>query len=267
MGRGGNNQSLQTTVNAGVAINDHFSDEKLLVEQLLNQAPFEDKDIALVSLTGSKAHGLAHPESDTDLRGIYLASFNDLLGIKKPADSLEGNRQENDIVVYELAKFANLASKANPSVLEFLWSPVLQNSESGETIIANRNIFLSQLARKTYSGFIFQQLKDIERFEKRFEEGELDEAEYRKKRAKRARHLVRLSEQGVHLLKDQEMIVQVQDLTAIQKAETATLEELQAMLSETENTLKKSPSPLPEQPDWEAINQLIVDLRLLHRSQ
>jgi predicted nucleotidyltransferase len=258
MGRGKNNNQLLNDDNCS----NFFVKERDLAIRLLNKEPFKNKNVALMALAGSKAYGLANDNSDTDLRGIYLADKNDFLGIRKPEENLENSVEDNDALVYELAKFANLASKANPAVLEMLWSPTLVSSKIGQKIIASRRIFLSQMARKTYSGFAFQQLKDLERFEKRFLNNEIKEDEYYRKRAKRARHLLRLSEQGINLLKEQEIVVQVKDRQAIKEAEQASLTELKELFAEKDALFKEMPSDLPEKPDLNKINQLVIDLRL-----
>ena len=71
---------------------------------------------------GSKAFGLASEDSDDDLRGIYLPPARLHWSLRRLPEQLEFTEQERDEVYWELEKFLRLALKANPNVLETLWT-------------------------------------------------------------------------------------------------------------------------------------------------
>ena len=71
---------------------------------------------------GSKAFGLASDNSDDDLRGIYLPPARLNWSLRRLPEQLEFADEDRHEVYWELEKFLRLALKANPSVLETLWT-------------------------------------------------------------------------------------------------------------------------------------------------
>src|SRR4051794_29128156 len=75
---------------------------------------------------GSRAYGLEHDASDTDLRGVYLppaALHWSLYGVPEQID--DPQTQET---YWEFQKFLVLALKANPNVLECLYTPLVEHA-------------------------------------------------------------------------------------------------------------------------------------------
>lgn len=125
-----------------------------------------EKHTIFKALTGSRAYGLATPESDYDYRGVAIPSKPYFFGF---ADSFEqyptkDDKEERDIIIYDVRKFFRLAMQCNPNVLELLWAPercILVLTALGELLLAHRNIFLSTKVKETFSGYAFDQLKRI----------------------------------------------------------------------------------------------------------
>ncbi len=72
------------------------------------------------TVSGSRAFGTHHENSDTDLRGIFVAPPSFLLGletIKQVGDA------RGDVVYYEIGRFIELLLVNNPNLLELLYSP------------------------------------------------------------------------------------------------------------------------------------------------
>ena len=69
-----------------------------------------------------------------------------------------------DTVVYDIRKFMKLAGDCNPNIIEVLYTDpkhrVLETDFSN-TLIENRDLFLSAKAKFTFSGYAFAQLKRI----------------------------------------------------------------------------------------------------------
>lgn len=102
---------------------------------------------------GSKAFGLASDDSDDDLRGIFLPPARLHWSLRRLPEQLEFADQERNEVYWELEKFLRLALKANPNVLETLWTPlVLLADETAQELRLMRQAFLSKHVYKTYSG-------------------------------------------------------------------------------------------------------------------
>ncbi|MEM6738311.1 MAG: nucleotidyltransferase domain-containing protein [Bacteroidota bacterium] len=79
------------------------------------------KDIIVFEcLSGSQAYGLATPESDVDIKGVFVLPEDDYLGLNYVG---QVSNETNDIVYYELGRFVELLSKSNPNILELLYTP------------------------------------------------------------------------------------------------------------------------------------------------
>lgn len=115
-----------------------------------------------VTRHGSHAYGTSTPESDLDLRGVAVAPRSYYLGFK---DRFEQAVQHTpDLTIFELRKFVSLASECNPNVIEILFTDQedrLLLTPLGERLIRGRNLFLSQRAKHTFSGYAVSQLKRI----------------------------------------------------------------------------------------------------------
>lgn len=117
----------------------------------------EQNAILLECISGSKAYGLDTPASDTDIKGVFIASQADLYGLGYIPQI---SNESNDVVFYELGRFIELLLKNNPAVLELLFTPK-------DSIIYRHPImkmlepvqFLSKLCQKTFAGYAMSQIK------------------------------------------------------------------------------------------------------------
>ena len=83
---------------------------------------FYDAEPLYVTRYGSHAFGLATPESDLDLRGIFVAPLDHYLGFQPRVEHVQNDDREIEIFYFEITKFFRLAADANPSVLEILFT-------------------------------------------------------------------------------------------------------------------------------------------------
>lgn len=114
-------------------------------------------------IAGSRLYGTARPDSDIDIRGVCLAPVETLLGL---SEFKQYQKEGEDWTIYELRRFCILALGANPNIFDLLMAPkeAWQIFDSRwETIYENRQAFLSQKARHTFSGYAVSQLKRIQR--------------------------------------------------------------------------------------------------------
>jgi predicted nucleotidyltransferase len=64
---------------------------------------------------------------------------------------------------WELQKFLIMALKANPNILECLYSPMVEKvTELGKELLLIREAFLSQMIFQTFNGYAMSQFKKIE---------------------------------------------------------------------------------------------------------
>ena len=75
-------------------------------------------------VVGSQAYGLERDSSDVDRRGIYLAPAELEWSLYGVPEQLEN--AETEECYWELKKFMVLALKANPNILECLYTPLVE---------------------------------------------------------------------------------------------------------------------------------------------
>lgn len=110
---------------------------------------------------GSQCYGLARAGSDLDLKGIIVGPKHWYLG---HTDSPEQVEHSGDHVHYELRKFLRLAAKANPTVLELLFTDPADHrvrTKAIEPVMDFRERFLTKQVADTFGGYAVGQLKRI----------------------------------------------------------------------------------------------------------
>jgi len=125
------------------------------------------------TVAGSQLYGTSTPESDYDVRGVCHQTIESLIGMQ-PFGQYQDEKQ--DITIFGLNKFCNLAADCNPNIIEILFSPTsgptcLLSTVEWEILQAIRPAFLSRKARHTFSGYAFSQLERIERHHRWMVEG------------------------------------------------------------------------------------------------
>ncbi len=211
----------------------------------------------LECVMGSKAYGLDTPESDTDMRSVFVAPTMDVLSLNhKPKDTIQTN--DPDRCDQEVEKFITLALANNPTILEMLWVPEYTTlTEEGRLLVDNRNIFLSKRVLQTFGGYAIQQMKRLEaRGDGSFS------SDTRKRTAKYARHVFRLIQQGRELLETGNLTVRVNNREEIFALGEMEPEEMQAKFEQALEGFNETKTSLPQFPDIEKANQILLDIRL-----
>jgi predicted nucleotidyltransferase len=204
---------------------------------------------------GSQAYGLADTESDVDRRGIYLPPADLQWSLYGAPEQLENDDAQE--AYWELQKFFVLALKANPNVLECLYTPLVEKATPlAEELLAMRSIFLSRMVYQTYNGYVMSQFKKIQ-------------ADIRNKgqvKWKHVMHLIRLLLSGIAVLRDGFVPVRVDEhrdrLLAIRRAEVPwdDVESWRLNLHQEFNRAFET-TKLPERPDYERANAFLVSAR------
>jgi predicted nucleotidyltransferase len=203
---------------------------------------------------GSRAFGLASDDSDTDIRGIYLPPARLHWSLFKLPEQLEFADAAQDEVYWELEKLLKLALKANPNVLETLWTPlVLQADEVAQRLRALRDVFLTRFLYKTYSGYVLSQFRRMANAH----------ARTGKYKAKHAMHLIRLLYSGIEALRSGQIRIDVaehrDELLAI-KAGTLSFDEARDRALELDRQFQQAyqQTALPEQPDYRRVDEFLI---------
>lgn len=89
-----------------------------------------DVRVLLAVESGSRARGLFSDESDWDVRFVYVNKLDWYLNVNEGRDVIEEMFDDNiDMVGWELRKTLRLFQKSNPSLMEWLHSPVVYRAD------------------------------------------------------------------------------------------------------------------------------------------
>ncbi|MFJ4142827.1 nucleotidyltransferase domain-containing protein [Pseudomonas sp. NPDC089734] len=145
-----------------------LSDE--MRERVLNELARIEREHNVTVLyaceSGSRAWGFASSDSDYDVRFVYVEKPEWFVQVDVPRDVIERPLDDElDVSGWELRKTLGLLRKSNPTLLEWLDSPLVYRCEEAETLRlrelaeafysppAARNHYLS-MARKNFRGYL-----------------------------------------------------------------------------------------------------------------
>jgi predicted nucleotidyltransferase len=208
-------------------------------------------------VVGSRAYGLDEPASDVDRRGVFCPPTPLFWRFDKPPTHVDGPEPER--FSWELERFCVLALQANPTVLECLWTPVVEQvTPVGERLLRLRAGFLSQQVGATYGRYAEDQMNRL--------------ASRRRKggpvKWKQAMHMIRLLIAGEHVLATGEVLVDVSayrdELLAVRRGERG-WDEVVAWSAELTTRLAATADRrrLPAEPDRARIQDFLIETRRL----
>ncbi len=224
-----------------------------------HESDFDDQQlqqyVIYKCVVGSRAFGLDVANSDIDRRGIYLPPADLHWSLYGLPEQIENH--ENQECYWELQKFLVLALKANPNVLECLYTPLVEYSTPlADELVAGRSRLLSKLVYQTYNGYVLSQFKKLEQDLRN--QGEF--------KWKHVMHLVRLLASGVTIMTEGVVPVQVAEhrerLLAIRNGQKS-WEEVNAWRLELHQEFTRAfeQTKLPERPDYQWVNDFLVKAR------
>ena len=125
--------------------------------------------IILAVESGSRAWGFASPDSDYDVRFIYLRKKEDYLRLDHVRDVIElPIDEELDINGWDLQKMLRLLYRSNPTVFEWFSSPVLyRNTALAEELKEVMKLYFSKkktlyhyihMAENNYRGYLMKDM-------------------------------------------------------------------------------------------------------------
>ena len=206
---------------------------------------------------GSRAYGLDDENSDTDRRGIYLPPADLHWSLYGVPEQLENDATQE--AYWELQKFVVLGLKANPNVLECLYTPLIETATPlAQELLDGREMFLSRLVYQTYNGYVMSQFKKMQ----------ADIRNQGRVKWKHVMHLIRLLLSGIAVLRDGFVPVQVGEhrdaLLTIKSGEMSwdDVERWRLSLHDEFNNAYEG-TRLPERPDYEQANSLLIRARRL----
>ena len=108
------------------------------IKKLIND--FEEKHntkVVYVTKYGSKLYGTDNPNSDTDYKGIFIPSKNDVLlkrdlehyNFNSNADNSKNTKDDIDLQLFSVYKFFNLLKKGETGAMDILFSMFREDTQ------------------------------------------------------------------------------------------------------------------------------------------
>ncbi|XVV06163.1 nucleotidyltransferase domain-containing protein [Actinosynnema sp. CA-248983] len=203
--------------------------------------------LVLSVVVGSRAYGLATSSSDVDRRGVFVAPTRDFWRFDKPPTSCAGPRAEE--LNWEVERFCALALQANPTVLEVFASPHVEHATTvGREL---RDLLPHVLSRRAVDSF---ERATTAQFARAVDRLKWKQMMHVVRQLLVCRDLVRTGvlslDAGPH--RDR--------LLAIRRGEVL-LGDVEAQVARLRDDIASAPSPLPAEPDRDAVEAWLVSVR------
>ncbi|MFC4859034.1 DNA polymerase beta superfamily protein [Actinophytocola glycyrrhizae] len=258
----------------------------------MNHTEHGNRDLAvrgeiLRTVVGSGVHGIAIAGTDDhDEMGVYIEPPANVVGTDDPAEHYvfrtqpEGARSgpgDTDLVSYSLHKYLRLAMKGNPTALLPLYAPrdaVITSTPLGEELRALASKVLSRAAVHRFLGYLAAQR---ERLLGRGGHGRAPSrpelvAKYGYD-VKYASHALRLAYQGLEVARDARLTLPMADaererVLRVKRGDVRDLDEVLAEIAvvqaEVEDLLGTGRTPLPDEPDRQAVSEWAISAHRRH---
>lgn len=245
-------------------------------------ATIASQNTILRGVVGSTVHGTnIEGTDDRDEMGVCIEPPEYVVGLQTFEQYIQRDRPEGvrsqpgdlDLTVYSLRKWIRLALKGNPSILLLLFVPASALVEIKPTGYELRELawaFASKRAAEPFLGFIRQQKERLlgERGQLRVNRPELV-AKYGYD-TKYAGHILRLAHQGVEYMTTGALTLPMpedarQEVLAVRRGEWS-MQQALTRAGELERELAdlRTTSPLPGEPDKDAVERWMIDTYFGH---
>jgi hypothetical protein len=114
--------------------------------------------IIFKAIVGSQSYGTSLPESDIDIKGVFIQNNDQILSFGY-TEQINVNKDET---YFEVRRFLELLQTANPTVLELLFTPencILIKEPEFDMILENKEKFLTEKCKNSFGGYAVAQIK------------------------------------------------------------------------------------------------------------
>lgn len=207
----------------------------------------------LQAVTGSRAYGLHHANSDTDKMSVFVSPTVEVAGLfwgSKNESWSDAGPEGDDNSSHEIGKYLRLLLKSNPTLIELLFMNEYEIlDEVGQGMVDLRSkILYTEGVRNAYFGYAKAQRERVLR-------------EYPDHKPKMARHCLRIARQATELLTTGECNVMVSNPQEYFEFTELPFDDMDAILSEAVNSIETCESVLPERADIIALDEFLKEVR------
>lgn len=233
--------------------------------------------VILKGFAGSTIHGVSvKDQDDRDELGICIEPREYVIGLRHfethvwrtQPEGVKSGPGDLDLTIHSLRKYMRLAANGNPTIITLLYLPeqfIIEADEWGRRLMAERDIMLCRKAGAAFLGYMTAQRERLEGVRGGRHGWRQVLVEKYGYDTKYAGHLVRLGFQGIEFMKTGRITLpmpegirsQIVDIRTgmINKEVVLNI----AKLQEAELRELCATSPLPEEPNYDAINRFLVE--------
>jgi len=129
--------------------------------------PYSDNKLIFKCITGSRAYGTSTPDSDTDIKGVYVQPIDGIITLFNYREVIAIDKDET---YFEIGKFLKLLMDQVPNALEMLYSPqdcILEMKPEFQLLLEHRDKFLTKKCKESFGGYAMGQIKKAKGLDKK----------------------------------------------------------------------------------------------------
>lgn len=232
----------------------------------------EERTIILTP-TGSYAYGTNTETSDKDYKGVCIPPIEYYLGLdsfneynKSGGKNFRNTKDDIDVNIIHINKFVKDAMLGVPNNIEILFvrpKDYLKVTPLGQILIDHRHLFLSKHIQKKFAGYAYSQIQKL-KTKKENHTGRQELVDHFGYDTKFFMHSIRLLTSAIEILEtgDYSTYRPNRQLLLDCRNGIYTFEEALKMVEMYDHQLKVAleKSQLPKTPDYQKINQLLMDI-------
>lgn len=198
--------------------------------------------------------GVARPDSDYDMAGVYVEPPSTLLGLSPPSLSeLTKTGTNPDFTYHEVGKFCRMLAASNPNAMDMLWlTDYRYLNRNGQLLRSIRHLVLSDQIKVTYGGHVRAQIHKLE---------ESNGPAMGPKYEKLVRHTFRPLRQVVYALKTGTMTLRIADPDGLRELATRPPTEVIKIAQDEYGEMLETRSVLRSSPDNSSIETTLMAIR------
>ncbi|MFP7477538.1 DNA polymerase beta superfamily protein [Terribacillus saccharophilus] len=230
----------------------------------------EERTIILAP-TGSHAYGTNTEDSDKDYKGICIPPVSYFLGLESfneynssGGKNFKNTKDDVDINIIHITKFVKDAMVGVPNNIEILFlnkDQYIKLTDLGQQLIDNRHLFLSKAIQKKFGGYAKSQIQKL-KLRNDSRAGRQDLIDLYGYDTKFFMHSVRLLTSAIEILETGDFSTYRPNRGFLLDCRNGKYNfgEAVELIESLDDDLKKAAnnSALPEMPDYNAINQLLI---------